>query len=246
MTEWWKALVTIGTLVTVAIMVLSVLAPKEYKTVIIDEETMQVTPMPGFMTPFFRALGFPEDWLWFPAFIYYGIVPLTGVWLILYGFLDQLRIFRREIINGVLAFLIAFSTIPLGLFVSMVALMFGMLGVYATIVFVILAIIGIGFMGGTLIGGWQAGALEARLFSDEERIIIDTVGKLEDRIKEEEKKADEIAKNKNIELGAKQRLIEEKDRQIRDLKGQIGALKEKKKDVERRKKLSKKEPSYYA
>ena len=182
-------------------------------------DNQKTTPMPSYMAPIFRGLGFPADWLYFPAFIYYAIIPMAGVVLILYGFLDRLMIFREPNVNVLLAIFMGLSTIPMGAFVSTVALLFGFVGVYATIIFGILMVAGIGFVGSGLLGGWRAGALQARLFSEEERKLINVEGQLKRKIQALEDEKKKIAAE-NLTLADKAAALDERDAEIVRLKKQ--------------------------
>jgi hypothetical protein len=101
---------------------------------------------------FGQAIGFPQGWLAPETFIWYGIIPIMGVWLTIYGFMDKIKIFNGAITAG-LSFLIAFSTIPLGLFVVMVVAMYQLIGIYSTIALAILFFVGVFFSVRNSIGG---------------------------------------------------------------------------------------------
>jgi len=101
---------------------------------------------------FGQAIGFPQGWLAPETFIWYGIIPIMGVWLTIYGFMDKIKIFNGAITAG-LSFLIAFSTIPLGLFVVMVVAMYQLIGIYSTIALAILFFVGAFFSVRNSIGG---------------------------------------------------------------------------------------------
>lgn len=77
-----------------------------------------------------------------------------GVWMIIYGFLDRIRIFRSSI-NGILALFIAFSMIPLGIFVIIVSLLFSVMGVWSVIMFVGLFFAGTYLYSKGLVGAWR-------------------------------------------------------------------------------------------
>ncbi len=210
-------------------------------------ESTQKTVMPGVLTGVLTSLGFPAEWLYMPAFLYYAIIPLAGVWLILYGFLDQLMIFKEEWINGALSFMIAFSTIPLGAFVSTVAVVFGVLGVYSTVAFVVLAVTGIWFMSSTLFGGWRAGALEGRLFNEQERAIINEKRGEQKKIKELEKQMEEWkkkAESGEVSFEAARKAIKKLGTMTREQRQKIKELEIKEKELEKLKKLQKSKPYY--
>jgi len=101
------------------------------------------------------ALGFPENWLNSKTFLWYSFIPLMGIWLIIFGFLDRIHIFRRNSINGLLSFLIAFSMVPLGVFVIVVSILFSIMGMYSVILFVGLFFIGTFYFAKGYIRGWR-------------------------------------------------------------------------------------------
>jgi flagellar biosynthesis chaperone FliJ len=101
---------------------------------------------------FGQAIGFPQGWLAPGTFIWYGLIPVMGVWLTIYGFMDKIKIFNGAITAG-LSFVIAFSTIPLGLFVVMVVALYQLMGIYATIGLAILFLVGVFFEVRNGIGG---------------------------------------------------------------------------------------------
>jgi hypothetical protein len=104
---------------------------------------------------FGAAIGFPEGWMAPGTFIWYGIIPIMGVWLTIYGFMDKIKIFNGAITAG-LSFLMAFSTIPLGLFVVMVVALYQLMGIYATVGLAILFFVGIFFDLRNTIGGMSS------------------------------------------------------------------------------------------
>lgn len=111
--------------------------------------------LPGAVCAVGGAIGFPSGWLRTDTFIWYAFIPLLGIAMIIFGFLDRIKIFRGSI-NGVLATLIAFSMIPLGIFVLIVAFIFGILGIYSVALFVGLFIAGTYLYSRGLITGWRA------------------------------------------------------------------------------------------
>jgi hypothetical protein len=95
-------------------------------------------------------LGLPSDWSYLPALIYLFILPFAGIYVIVWSFLTMLGIFPQKNVNRVLAFLITFLTIPVGVFVKMVWLLFSVMGAWSVAVFAIVFIAGI-FLRGTQI-----------------------------------------------------------------------------------------------
>jgi hypothetical protein len=210
------------------------------KSTMVVPSDQQTVPMPEYMSPVFQIVGFPAAWLYFPAFIYYAIIPMAGVMLILYGFLDMLRIFGpgRSSVNMALAILIGLSTVPMGSFVSTISVLFGILGIYVTAVFGVLMFVGVFFIGSGLLGGWRAGALEARLFEDEERDLINAERKLQKEISDDEKMVKEIFNDVRAgRLTSDAGEAEIQQLRISDLRKRqsINALKRRKAIVEKRK-----------
>jgi len=109
----------------------------------------------GLVCPIGAALGFPQEWLNTKTFLWYSFIPIMGIWFIIFGFLDRIHIFRRASINGILSFLIAFSMIPLGLFVIIVSILFSIMGIYSVILFVGLFFIGTYLYARGLVGAWK-------------------------------------------------------------------------------------------
>jgi len=88
--------------------------------------------------------GITGGWLTASKVLYMIILPFLSVWLIVYGFMAELRIFRRaRKVNGLLAFLIAFSTLPTHLFFWYVNIIFNILGIWSVVAF------GLIFLSGT-------------------------------------------------------------------------------------------------
>jgi len=119
--------------------------------------------LPDNVCEFAAKLGFPRGWLSTEKFIWYSILPLLGIWLIIYGFLDRIKIFKGAI-SALLAFVMAFSTIPLGFFVILVATLFSIMGTYAVFMFVALFVIGLIFFFRARLRGWKAGSIEKELY----------------------------------------------------------------------------------
>jgi hypothetical protein len=86
-----------------------------------------------------------------PEFLFLVILPFAAIFAIAYGFLWTLRIFRdvpnEAGINRLLAFIIAFSTIPMGTFMILVAFWFSFMGGFSVAVFVAMFVLGVFFRG---------------------------------------------------------------------------------------------------
>lgn len=119
--------------------------------------------LPDMVCSTLTTFGFPAQWLSLKTFLFYSMIPILAIWLIIYGFLDRIRIFDKKAINGVLAFLIAFSMVPLGMFVAIVSVLFSVMGVYSVILFVILFFLGTGFFARAMWRGWKGGMIEREM-----------------------------------------------------------------------------------
>lgn len=213
--------------------------------VIIGEEECN---MPSHVCNLGRLVGFPEPWLRYERFLWYGIIPITGMTLIIYGFISRLGIFGhgRTKLNIALSFIIAVSTIPMGAFTIIVGVMFGILGVYATGIFVGLFIFGMILYAVSVARGWKGDISgEAEIFQREifER-EVEAKRKEYDALREiyeaRLKRFKKIEKEKDFPLEEKERLA----REIDQLGKRVNALKkiidERIKELKEVKKMEKK------
>lgn len=138
----------------VILLIIMVLGLYGVFTIPSGEEPDQPCTFPEFVCGFGIAIGIPEGWLRSDTIIWYMLIPIAGIWMIIYGFLDRINIFR-EAISAVLAFLIAFSMIPLGIFVLIVSLIFSFIGIYSVILFFALFIIGTVLYSRGMYGAWR-------------------------------------------------------------------------------------------
>jgi len=104
---------------------------------------------------FVDIFSFPEEWFNSKDIIFYGFIPFTAIWIIIYGFLDRIRIFRRKKLNGLLSFLIAFSTLPMRLFILIVVTLFAIMGVYSVAMFAIIFVIGVFLFSRGIVWTWK-------------------------------------------------------------------------------------------
>jgi hypothetical protein len=81
-----------------------------------------------------ETLGFPSAWLTYRNLIWRCIIPLFGITAIFYGFLSKVGIFSQGI-NIILSFVVSLSTVPIGIFVVFVAVLFSVVGIYSVILF---------------------------------------------------------------------------------------------------------------
>lgn len=112
----------------------------------------------------FIWLGFPENWLEGNSILYYGFIPFLGIWMIVYGFLALIRIFGdNKALYTILSFIIAFSTIPLGMFVMLVGMIFSVMGVFSVVIFAVLFFVGGGLVFWRQFYGFSRGFSEVNL-----------------------------------------------------------------------------------
>jgi len=153
---------------------------------------------PESVCDFGTIVGFPSGWLRPDTFLWYALLPLFGVWMIIYGFLTLINIFGRgrRGFYTLLSFSMAFSTIPLGHFVIFVSLMFSFIGTWSTFLFIALFVIGTIFILFKKITGWgaeRAGDImykkqidmykrEADLYEKQEKEATEKLNKLRDEI----------------------------------------------------------------
>ena len=92
-------------------------------------------------------MGLPAEWGYVPAIIYLFILPFAGIYTIVWAFLETLKIFKQKNINRTLALIITFLTIPVGLFVKMVWVLFSFMGAWSVAIFTATFVVGIFFKG---------------------------------------------------------------------------------------------------
>jgi hypothetical protein len=109
----------------------------------------KVAPLPSFVSQVFTMLGLPIDWMYVPAIIYLFILPFAAIYTLVWAFLQSLGIFANvpPSVNRVLAFIIAFLTIPMGWFVKLVWLLFSFMGAWSVVIFAATFIVGVFFRG---------------------------------------------------------------------------------------------------
>jgi len=120
----------------------TLVVPKEYQQYELPQEAKEVLKM----------LGLPETWLYVPAIIYLFILPFAAIYTLVWAFLQSLGIFTNvpSSVNRVLAFIIAFLTIPIGWFVKLVWVLFSFMGAWSVVIFVVTFVVGVFFRGLTI------------------------------------------------------------------------------------------------
>ena len=147
---------------------------------------IDIDPGQTIRSVFVDTFGFPEEWMNIKDMIFYGLIPFLGIFAIVYGLLDRIRIFRKNKLNGFLSFLIAFSTLPLRLFILIVATLFAIMGVYSVIIFAAIFMIGVFLFSRGMIWTWgkEYGHYDmARAGVDNQiRLLEDRIRRLDDQI----------------------------------------------------------------
>ena len=112
-------------------------------------ENFKVAPLPSYATQVFIMLGLPEEWMYVPAIIYLFVLPFAAVYTLVWAFLQSIGIFTNvpSSVNRVLAFIVAFLTIPMGWFVKLVWVLFSFMGAWSVAIFVATFVVGIFFRG---------------------------------------------------------------------------------------------------
>lgn len=80
-----------------------------------------------------------------PAFLYFFILPFAAIYAITWAFLKQIRIFEGlgRNIEGLIAFIITFMTLPMGTFILLVALWFSIAGAFSVAIFIAMFLAGV-------------------------------------------------------------------------------------------------------
>lgn len=109
----------------------------------------KIIPLPSYAAQIFMMLGLPEEWMYVPAIIYLFILPFAAIYTLVWAFLQSLGIFTNvpSSVNRILAFIVAFLTIPFGWFVKLVWVLFSFMGAWSVIIFVATFVIGVFFRG---------------------------------------------------------------------------------------------------
>ncbi len=153
MADWLKISMWAVGILLILLMAYSFFQPTNYKV----PRNFQQRPITGPFSDVLSFIGVPDEWLYTPGIIYLFIIPLTGVIVIVYGFLDSMQIFPNINVNLILSIVIGFGIIPVGVFTKMVTLLFGIMGAYSTAAFTFLFIFGIVAVIKERMGGWGFG-----------------------------------------------------------------------------------------
>jgi hypothetical protein len=137
---------------------------------IVFAQNFQFNPLNWNIQSIADLLQIPQDAFKSPGnFIFLLLVPFIAVWAITLGFLKQLRIFPRSpSIETIIAFTMAFATLPSGILTYFVSYALAAAGGYATIMFFVMFFVGvtlytINWPGMT----WRAGGIQKDLLKAE-------------------------------------------------------------------------------
>lgn len=142
--------------------------------------------LPEIVVTIFEILGISRDWLWLPAFIYLVLIPFAVIFILVYAFLKELRLFPASPnLARTIAFLVTFLTIPFGLFAKFINVMFAVfLGFYAVLLFVAMFILSAFFLAYRGVSVAYGRVEIVRTITDELRRINSEIAKLERALKE--------------------------------------------------------------
>jgi hypothetical protein len=112
-------------------------------------ENFKIAPLPSYASQILMMLGLPQEWMYVPAIIYLFILPFAAIYTLVWAFLQSLGIFANvsSSVNRILAFIIAFLTIPFGLFVKFVWILFVFMGGWSVVIFAATFILGVFYRG---------------------------------------------------------------------------------------------------
>jgi len=146
----------------------------------------KIVPLPSYAAQVFMMLGLPEEWMYVPAIIYLFILPFAAIYTLVWAFLQSLGIFTNvpSSVNRILAFIVAFLTIPFGWFVKLVWVLFSFMGAWSVVIFVATFVIGVFFRGFGVARKEYVQALKS----------YENVGKeLQSKLNELQKRVDELS-----------------------------------------------------
>lgn len=153
------------------------------------------------------TLGLEESWLILPDLIWKFIVPFLAIWMICLGFLKQLGIFEKapEFIGYVISLCMALATLPSHIFVVFVSFILGLSGVWATILFFCMFIVGATLYAWRWGGGQRSAGAYIKILRTSE----------EEKYREIEKLRQDILKEKDPKK------VSDMKQKIKDLEDQI-------------------------
>ncbi len=202
---------------------------------------------------FAEAVGFPKSWLQSETFIWYGIMPMFGMTLIIFGFLDQIKIFKRTSLNFLIAFFAAFSTLPLGGYVIFVVVLFQLMGKFSIVVFALLVFLGI-LLYVTRLGTSFVGygyAYIKRELDNKRKVYEREKRELEKEIDKEVKRMEKVAKHfkgaaRIQAIQPHMERIEQLQEKVRIVNGKIYGINQRKKQAEQDQKRAERKVKFEA
>jgi MFS family permease len=147
-------------------------------------QNFKISPLPSYAASILEMLGLPSEWMYVPAIIYLFILPFAAIYTLAWAFLQSLEIFTNvpSSINRVLAFIIAFLTIPIGWFVKIVWVLFSFMGIWSVVIFAATFIAGIFFRGYGITR--KEYALTLKTYETVGRELIDKLSELQRKVDE--------------------------------------------------------------
>ena len=184
----------------------------------IIKENWKLAPLPSWLSKVLIYLGIPSSWFYVPAFIYLFIFPFVSVFVIIYGFLKQLKIFvtpEGEKIIRILALLFSLSILPTGFFARIVYYYFAISAFFGVGTFIAMFVLGVILLGGRKV---TFGYHEMRVISDvdkalrrledEERHLLEEIRRAPpDRLPELRQRLDAIRDRKSVLREEKRKVI---------------------------------------
>ena len=109
----------------------------------LEELTRGECNLSEFLCNFGQALGIPRAWMNSRVFLKYVFIPFLSIFSIIYGTLNNARIFPENRINVVISILIALFVLQTGAFTFIVVALFSALGIFSVVIFFFLFFLGI-------------------------------------------------------------------------------------------------------
>ena len=117
-------------------------------------DSFKVYELPSQAVDVLAMIGLPREWVsYVPAVIYMFVLPFAAIFALVWAFLASLALFTHvgANINRLLAFIIAFMTIPVGWYVKMVWVLFSFMGAWSVAVFAAVFIVGVFYRGAGIV-----------------------------------------------------------------------------------------------
>jgi hypothetical protein len=147
-------------------------------------ENFKMEEIPPQVSSIFTMLGLPKEWMYVPAIIYLFILPFAAIYALVWAFINSFNIFPAQV-NRILALVATFMTIPIGLFIKIVWLLFSFIGIWSVVIFIGMFISGVFFRG---MGFVKKEYLEFKKIVDIQKEKLMRVAYILDAIKESDAK----------------------------------------------------------